>query len=212
MGEGITPDGESIEEGLERIRRQNADATGGGPATAPQPLPSTPWSGTAEGVPSPVVGRAPVPGPRPGDDLLPSYAVVLAWTRMFAAVVGAFVATSVSRLFGFGLITVVVLVLAAVVVVRSILRVLAAPHERAWGSSAGLHVVERRTERVIPWPSLVRAESVSPSGQSRSARVVLHLDDGSRVVPRQWNGIGVSQADTVVSRIVGCRQRFQGHG
>ena len=36
----------------------------------------------------------------------------------------------------------------------------------------------------LAWPALVRAESVVPRGQSKTAKVVLHLDDGSRVVPR----------------------------
>jgi hypothetical protein len=198
---------ESIEEGLERIRRQ----TGSGAA----PTPASGPTGITRDVRTPVprgesVLTPGVPGPRPGDDLLPSYSSVIAWTRLFAAIVAAFFATSVSRWFGFGLFSIAVLALAAVVVVRSILRVIAAPQERAWCSSAGVHIVERRTEQVIAWPALVRAESVVPRGQSKTAKVVLHLDDGSRVAPRQWNGIGVPMADQVVSRILECQQRTAG--
>jgi hypothetical protein len=198
---------ESIEEGLERIRRQSESS--GAVAPAPRSAGLTPAARTPAPLPDPVVAAG-LAGPRPGDEVLPSYSSVLAWTRLFAAIVAAFIATSVSRWFGFGLFSIAVLALAAVVVVRSILRVIAAPQERAWCSSAGLHIVERRTEQVIAWPALVRAESVVPRGQSKTAKVVLHLDDGSRVVPRQWNGIGVPMADKVVSRIVECQQSTQG--
>jgi hypothetical protein len=198
---------ESIEEGLERIRRQSENSASAVPSARP--------AGSAGSARRPVaradgVLTPGVPSPQPGDEVLPSYSSVLAWTRMFAAIVAAFIATSVSRLFGFGLLSVAVLVVAGVVVVRSILRVIAAPQERAWCSSAGLHIVERRAERVIAWSALARAERVSPRGQTKTAKVVLHLEDGSRVVPRQWNGIGVPVADKVVARIVACQQRALG--
>lgn len=204
---------ETIEEGLERIRRASADASRSEPLV--EGLPSTIEPEPSAAVPAAGAGwtgsgvrRSPG---SPGTDavLLPSFSQQIAWTRILGGGVASFITVQMSRLIGFGWWGLMLVVPAALWLLSGVLRARAAPSEKAWADHGGLHVVERGQERVVPWPELIGVEAEQrSSGKNQRGRVVLRLLDGSRVVPRMWDGIALKPVRTTADRILAARAGF----
>ncbi len=213
VGDGITPGEESIEEGLERLRRASAEPRPAeqqseprpsiiGPEDPPAPLePTAVWTGSG-------VRRSPG---WPGTDavLLPGFSPQIAWSRILGGGVASFITFQMARWIGFGWWGLLLVVPAALWLGSGILRVRSAPGERAWADHGGLHVVERGAERVVPWAELVGVEAEQrSSGKNQRGRVVLRLVDGTRVTPRMWDGVALKPVRTTVDRILAARAGF----
>lgn len=147
----------------------------------------------------------------PGSDavLLPSYAVQLAWGRVIGGAVATFIGFQISRwIVGepFGLF----FVLPGVIwLVSGILRVRGSGRERAWGDHGGLHLVDAKGERVIPWRELASVDVVQRgSNDKRRGRIVLTLADGTKLTPRLWDGAGIGPVRAVADRIYAARAGF----
>ena len=148
----------------------------------------------------------------PGSDavLIPSYAVQLAWGRIIAGAVATFIGYQFSNWVvpdPFGLLFVAP---GLIWVATGILRVRGAGSERAWGDHQGLHLVDRKGERVVPWRELARVEAVArgSSSDKRRGRVELTVSDGTRLTPRMWNGVSLTQARQVADRIQAAQAGF----
>ncbi len=147
----------------------------------------------------------------PGSDavLLPSYAVQLAWGRVIGGAVATFIGFQISRwIVGdpFGLFFVVP---GVIWLVSGILRVRGSGQERAWGDHGGLHLVDAKGERVIPWRELASVDVVQRgSNDKRRGRIVLTLADGTRLTPRLWDGAGIGPVRAVADRIYAARAGF----
>ncbi|MGD9956175.1 MAG: hypothetical protein AB7O74_04860 [Candidatus Nanopelagicales bacterium] len=160
------------------------------------------WTGSGVGT------SAGAPGS--GAVLIPSYAVQLAWGRIIAGAVATFIGYQFSNWVvpdPFGLIFVAPGLLW---VVTGILRVRGASSERAWADHQGLHVVDAKGERVVPWRELARVEAVArgSSSDKRRGRIELTLADGTRLTPRMWNGASLTQTRMVADRIRAAQAGF----
>ena len=147
----------------------------------------------------------------PGSDavLIPSYATQLAWGRIIAGAVATFIGFQFSRWIvpdPFGLLFVAPGVLW---LVSGILRVKGAGSERAWADHGGLHLVDAKGERVVPWHELGPIEvRQNGSRDKRRGRIVVHLADGTEITPRMWNGAGIGPVNAVADRINAARAGF----
>ncbi len=152
----------------------------------------------------------------PGGDavLIPSYAVQLAWGRVIGGAVATFIGFQFSSWIVAAPFNLLFVAPGLIWLATGLLRLRGAGQERAWGDHHGLHLVDRKGERVVPWQDLSRVEAVQrgSSSDKRRARIELTLADGTRLKPRMWDGAVTSQVRAVAHLIEAARAGFTRRG